>query len=103
MEKVINLLYDIEEKANQIVKRANEEKSRLYEQLQKDMAHFDKEIESQNTAKLEVLKIQSDKDLNIEKQTLIDDCIKELEQMDTDYRDRHNRLADEIFQEIIKS
>lgn len=103
MERVINLLYDIEEKANQIVKRANEEKARLYDQLLKDMEKLDSDIAAQNTTKLEFLKVQADKELNLEKQSLIDGCIRQLEQMDTDYRNKHSQLADEIFQEVIKS
>ncbi len=103
MERVINLLYDIEEKANQIVKRANEEKVKLYDQLQKEMERLDHETNDQNTTKLEILKIQVDKELNLEKQSLIDNCIKQLTDMEAIYLDKHNSLADKIFQEIIQS
>ncbi len=103
MERVINLLYDIEEKANQIVKRANEEKTSLYGQLQKDMEQLDQEIVLQNSTKLEALKIQVEKELNLEKQSLIDDCNKELTRMEKDYMDKHNELAEKYFQEIIQS
>jgi len=103
MERVINLLHDIEEKANQIVKRANEEKVRLNDQLQKDMEKLDHEITSNNTTKLEFLKVGVDKELNLEKQSLIDECIKQLAQMDADYQEKHSRLVQEIFQEIIKT
>ncbi len=103
MERVINLLHDIEEKANQIVKRANEEKVRLNDRLQKDMETFDHEIAEKNAAKLDFLKVGVDKELNLEKQSLIDECIRQLTQMDTDYLENHDRLAQEIFQEIIKT
>lgn len=103
MEKVINLLYDIEEKANQIVKRANEEKTKLYDQLQKDMEQLEHDIAAQSTTKLEILKIQVDKELNLEKHALIEDCLKQLTSLDAAFLDKHNSLADKIFQEIIQS
>ncbi len=103
MEKVINLLYDIEEKANQIVKRANEEKAKLHEQLQKDMEQLDRDIEAQNAVKLKELKVQADKELAHEKQALINDCIKHLTHMEKNYEDKHSFLADKIFQDIIHS
>jgi hypothetical protein len=103
MEKVINLLYDIEEKANQIVKRANEEKAKLHDQLQKQMEQVEHDMEVENSTKLEVLKIQVDKELNLEKQSLLDNCIKQLTDMEAIYWDKHNSLADKIFQEIIQS
>ncbi|MGB8451107.1 MAG: hypothetical protein WCD89_02135 [Anaerocolumna sp.] len=103
MEKVINLLYDIEEKANQIVKRATEEKIKLYDQLQKEMERLDHDIIAQNTANLEVFKIQVDKELNLEKQALIENCLKQITDMEAAYLDKHDSLADKIFHEIIQS
>ncbi len=103
MEKVINLLYDIEEKANQIVIRANEEKVSLYKKLERDLAQLDQEIADENSAKLEILKTQADKELTLEKQSLIDDCNKQLSNMETYYKKNHDSLVDKIMQEIIQS
>lgn len=102
MEKVINLLYDIEEKANQIVKRASEEKVRLSEALEKDLEKLDQTIDAENAAKLSALKAQADKDLLNEKQSLIDDCNKQLSEMETCYEHNHSSLVDKVFQSIIK-
>ncbi|WFR57483.1 hypothetical protein QA584_28420 [Anaerocolumna sp. AGMB13025] len=103
MERVINLLYDIEEKANQIVKRANEEKATLYDKLQKDMEQFGRDIETGNKTKLEQLKVQLEKDLNLEKQSYLDDCLKRLDSLEADFLTRHTLLAEELFRQIIKS
>lgn len=103
MERVINLLHDIEEKANQIVKRANEEKVWLNDRLQKDMEKLDREISEVNAKKLKLLKDGIDKELNLEKQSLMEESIRQLAQMDVAYQDKHSRLAQEIFQEIIKT
>lgn len=103
MEKVINLLYDIEEKANQIVKRANEEKSKLHEKLQKDMEALDKKLADDNTLKLEILKIQAGKELNQEMQALTGDCLKHITFMEENYQKNHTELTDKIVKEIISS
>lgn len=103
MERVINLLHDIEEKANEIIKRANEEKLKLHTKLQQDMEKYDQEIAKKNEAKLEQLKIKVDKELNQEKQSLVDDCIKQIAKLEADYLDRHSQLAEELFQQIINS
>lgn len=102
MEKVINLLYEIEEKANQIINRANEEKVQLHNQLEKDIASLDTQISKDNDAKLNILKEQADKELVKEKQSLIDDCNKQLSNMDSYYKQNHNSLVEKIFQRLIE-
>lgn len=102
MEKVISLLYEIEEKANQIVKRAKDEKISLNQALEKDLVQLDKTIEDENTAKLNILKTQVDIDLAKEKKTLIDDCDKQLAAMEANYKQNQTAIVDKIFQSIIK-
>lgn len=103
MERVISLLYDIEDKANQIVTRAKEEKNSLNEALEKDLAQLDKSIEEENTAKLNTLKEQVDIDLAKEEQALIDDCEKQLASMESNYQNNHTAIVDKIFKDIIKA
>lgn len=103
MEKVINLLYDIEEKANQIIKRANEEKVKLHDKLEKDLADLDMQISKENEAKLNVLKAQADEELAKEKQLLIDDCNKQLSDMETNYKQNHDALVEKLFQGLIEA
>ncbi|BCJ96927.1 hypothetical protein acsn021_44960 [Anaerocolumna cellulosilytica] len=101
MENVIDLLHDIEEKANQIIKRANEEKVKLQETLKNDLEKLDKEITDDTNAKLLVLKTQMDKDLSTEKQALIDDCNKQLSDMEKRFIQNHNSLVNGIIQQIV--
>lgn len=103
MEKVISLLFEIEEKANQIVKRAKDEKVSLNEALEKDLAKLDKTIEDEYTAKLNTLKSQVDIDLAKEKQALLDDCDKQLAAMESNYQQNQTAIVDKIFQSIIKA
>ncbi|NLZ80262.1 MAG: hypothetical protein GX913_00425 [Clostridiales bacterium] len=103
MEQVISLLFEIEEKANQIVKRAKDEKISLNESLEKDLAQLDKTIEDENTARLKVLKTQFDLDLEKAKQTLINDCDKHLAAMELNYQQNQTAIVNKIFQSIIKA
>jgi uncharacterized protein YaaW (UPF0174 family) len=103
MEKVINFLYDIEEKANNIVKRVNEEKVRLQESFDHDLEELDKSIVAEKAEKLSVLKADIDNKLAIEKQYLIDDCNRQLDKMEENYTQNHDTLVDNVFHEIIKA
>lgn len=101
MEKVISLLYDIEEKANQIVTRARDEKISLNKALEDDLAKLDQKTADETAAKLNLLKAQVDIESAKELQALIDDCDKQLAAMDTNYQENHTAIVDKIFQSII--
>ena len=103
MEEVINLLYDIEEKANQIVNRASDEKVSLHDALEKDIEKLDQSIATENIAKLSVLQTQVNNELAVEKQALIDDCNKKLADLEAHYIQNHDSLVDKVFQGLIKA
>ena len=103
MEEVINLLYDIEEKATQIVNRANEEKVTLHDALMKNMELLDQEVATENANKLSVLQAKVDLELTQEKQALIKDCNKQLVNLETHYKKDHDALVNEIFQGLVKA
>jgi vacuolar-type H+-ATPase subunit H len=103
MENVISILYDIEEKANQIIKRANEEKINLQDTLKEDMNKLDQEIESSNRAKLDVLKAQIDTELDSERKTLIEECNKQLSDMEANFMENFDSLVTNIIHGIINT
>ncbi len=103
MEKVIQLLYDIEEKANLIVKRVSDEKKRLNTIYEQEIERFNKEITKERNDKLDVLKSQVEKDLDKERTALLDDCNKQLISLETYYKNSHDDLVDQIFQKIISN
>ena len=103
MEEVINLLYDIEEKATQIVNRANEEKVSLHDALEKNMELLDQTIATENATKLSILQAKVDLELTREKQALIEDCNKQLVNLEAHYKKDHDALVNEIFQGLIKA
>jgi len=101
MEKVIDLLSEIEEKADQIIKRAGEEKNKLYQELEQNMKSFDKSIEEERTSKLAALKQQADSALEKERQALIEDCNKQINHIETYYKDNYDALADNILKKLL--
>lgn len=103
MEKVINLLYDIEEKANHIVNRASEEKISLQDAFDKSLNQLDQSIDADNAAKLNLLKAQVDKELAKEKQFFIDDCNKQIADMEANYKQNHEALVNKVFQSLISA
>lgn len=86
MENVITQLFEIEEKANQIMKRANEEKLELYKKLEEDIKQLDQSISKDKIEKISVLKNQINKELEDEQAALINDCNKQIEQLESQYK-----------------
>lgn len=103
MENVISILYDIEEKANQIIKRANEEKISLQDGLKEDMKKLDQEIESSNKVQLDALKAQIDNELDRERKTLIEECNKQLSDIETNFMQNYDSLVTKILEGIINA
>ena len=102
MEKVISLLFDIERKANQIIERANIEKNELYEENEKIIARMEVAIAEENNAKISSLMAQSEKEIELEKQQLIDSSEKQLKDLEIYYEKNHDTLVDKVFRCIIQ-
>lgn len=100
---MINLLSEIEEKANEIMKRANEEKLDLYKKLEDDMNRLDNSIAADKADKIFALQAQINNELAEEQQALINDCNKQLEQMESQYEHNHDALVDKVFHSLIQS
>ncbi|MGN6714800.1 hypothetical protein SAMN02745136_02244 [Anaerocolumna jejuensis DSM 15929] len=101
MENVIGLLHDIEEKANLIIARANDEKVKLHEALKNDLEKLDKDVADSTNAKLLVLKNQVSKELAAEKEAITKDWEKQLADLEANYTMNHDMYVDKIIQEII--
>lgn len=101
MENVIGLLHDIEEKANLIIARANDEKVKLHEALKNDLEKLDKDVADSTNAKLLVLKNQVNKELAAEKEAITKDWEKQLADLEANYARNHDVYVDKIIREII--
>ncbi len=102
MEKVIGLLFDIEKKANQIIERANDEKTELFEENEQEIAKMEADIAAENNAKVNLILTQAEKDLELEKQHLIESSNQQLLELEANYKNNHDSLVEKVFQSIIQ-
>lgn len=101
MERVINLLYDIEEKANRILDRASEEKNLLHDQLQKDITKLDEEIKNNTRSKISALQDNMNQEIERERQILIESSEKHLRDLEANFKANQETLVNKIFKNII--
>lgn len=102
MEKVISLLFDIERKANQIIERANIEKNELYEDNEKLIKNMEADIAEENNEKINALMTQAEKEIEQEKQQLIENSDKQLKVIVQNYELNHDAMVDKVFHSIIQ-
>ncbi len=103
MERVIGLLFDIEKKANQIIERANIEKTELYEENEKAIIEMENIITDENNAKINLIISQAENDLEIEKKQLVDNSNIQLKDLEDNYNKNHDCLVDKVFKIIIQT
>lgn len=101
MEKIIQYLYDIEEKADLIVKRASDENKRLSASLETKIRDYNESILKERTSKIDLLKSKVQEDLAKELSLLNVDCNKQIETMELYFKDHHMELVDKVFLNII--
>jgi vacuolar-type H+-ATPase subunit H len=101
MEKIIQYLYDIEEKADLIVNRASEEKKRLNASLETNISEFNDFILKERNTKIELLKSRVQKELEEELSLLNKDCNQQINNMEHYFNEHHNELLNKVFNNII--
>lgn len=101
MEKIIQYLYDIEENAAVIVKRASEEKKRLNASLEEQILAYNESVLKERTAKLDLLNSKVHEDLEKELSLLNEDCDKQIINMEQNFNLNKTELIEKLFQNII--
>jgi hypothetical protein len=101
MEKVINLLYDIEQKANLIISRTDEQKAKKRLEIEKEVSLLEKKIMDETNKKIANLQAQVNKELENERKALLDDYTKQEEQLLITYQSNHDALMEEVFHHIV--
>lgn len=101
MEKVINLLYDIEEKANRIISRTDDQKNAKRREIDDELSIYESSLSDETNKQIQVLQDQADKELELERKALIDDCAKQMEQLETTFTMNHDAFVERVFQNII--
>lgn len=102
MEKVIGLLFDIEKKANQIIERANIEKTELFNENEKAILDMETKITEENNQKIKALLEQAELELEKEKEQLIKSSEEQLKSLEEYYNKNHDDLVEAVFQKITK-
>jgi UPF0288 family protein (methanogenesis marker protein 3) len=103
MDKTISQLSEIEEKANQIINRANDQKEKLHDEYEIKIAQMEESIASENTAKLEHLQEQMNKELAKEKELMIRNSEQQLKALGEIDQKAHKVLAHQVFEHIMNS
>ncbi|MBH1942348.1 hypothetical protein I5677_15710 [Mobilitalea sibirica] len=103
MENTIVKLFEIEEKANLIIKRANEEKIRLHDAFEQDIKRMEEKVAADNYNKIRNFQLQTDKELTKEKKSITEKSEKHLIELDDIYKEHHKDFVDKVFENIIMS
>lgn len=101
MEKVINLLSEIEEKADKILNRVSDDKAKLNEEMNQKMKSFDSTVKIETEQKLSALRKRADQEVEQEIAKMKKEQDEYLRQLDQNFDANCERYADEIFQHII--
>lgn len=101
MEKVINLLYDIEEKANAIVNHTSVEKKALYDQMTHELEKLDEDISRETQQKLNKIRDEMNREIEVENKHLSQAFEEHLTALEDGYKTRHDTFVEAVFQKII--
>lgn len=102
MEKVINVLSEIEDKASKILDRTQDQKKQLYEQLNKDLAKLENDIKADTASRIDAMQKEMELDISRERQNLLNDCKEHINSLQTNYEKQHDVLVDQIFHSILE-
>lgn len=102
METVLNKLSEIEAAATQIMEAAASEKKELEQQMQKQIADFDRMLEEKTAERVEHSKKKLNNAKEKELSDLKSDNRKLLEELETYYQKNRKKLSSEIFNELIR-
>ena len=95
MEQILNKLSEIEITAQRIMEDAGRSKAALSAEMEQQCRNFDAELEQETNRK-----IQDQKDQELT--SLRHRTEQQLEDLDTYYRQNHQQLAEDLFQQLLR-
>ena len=95
MEQILNKLSEIEITAQRIMEDAGRSKAALSAEMEQQCRNFDAELEQETKDNLEA---QKDQELT----SLRHRTEQQLEDLDTYYRQNHQQLAEDLFQQLLR-
>ena len=87
MEQILNKLSEIEITAQRIMEDAGRSKAALSAEMEQQCRNFDAELEAQKDQELTSLRHRTE---------------QQLEDLDTYYRQNHQQLAEDLFQQLLR-
>lgn len=103
MEEVIRKLSEIETTAKRIMEGARQEKEALTEAAQQHFADYDKQKEEEASAKIQEIRSSLEKDKEGQLDCLRRRTEEFISAMDQYYEENHEKLAQSIYQRILKA
>ena len=103
MEQIIKKLAEIETAAGHIMDDAERRKHALSEEMEKQCREFDSALEEETAQKIEQIKKQLLQDKETHLQKLRKETQEHNDQIDSYYRQNHQRLAKEVLGERLHS
>lgn len=101
MEQVINRMFKIEEKANDIINRTTEQKQQLLLKHNRAIDQLKLDISHDSEKKLSLLQANMKKEIMKQRTILTQECTQELNALDDNYKEHHDILVESVFEKII--
>ena len=97
MEQILNKLSEIEITAQRIMEDAGRSKAALSAEMEQQCRNFDAELEQETNRKIQELKDNLEELTSLRHRTE-----QQLEDLDTYYRQNHQQLAEDLFQQLLR-
>lgn len=102
MDNTIERLLEIEEAASRIIDGASKEQQIQDEEQEKRIKKFDESLAAATSLRIEKMKKELSSQIGTDLEKLKEDYDKAEAALDEDYRLKHEKLADEIYEKIIR-
>lgn len=100
MNDVIDKLAEIEAAAVKIAESTSEQKAKIAQESEKREADYDREIRASVDKQIQEMKSENDKKIELEIAHMREENAKELVQLEKEYEQRHEKLAESIVERL---
>ena len=102
MDTVINKLSEIETAASRILDGAANQKKLLEQQQEERIKEYDRQIDQETAAEIEKLRQALSASRDSELKKLKEDSARTLDELDAYYMEKHEALADQLYEKIVR-
>ncbi len=101
MEQILSLMVEVEEKATNILKLAEDEKQRIYQKSRVDLEQYDKQLNKEVEEKLELLRKKNEIEVEAARANMMQEYEQNLEKLNQDYNKKQDDLVKQIMKQLI--